>query len=311
MKNWSSDTPSFAFMRYRRESLIGAGVITAASLVWLMAIGLNLGFDFTGGILLDVAFTHEVEVDVLRSDFAAAGFPSAQLQTLGSSSEVLIRLPPVPEGEDAVAAQAQLLDVLRSRDPGVVVKDRAIVGPQVGEDLVDRGALAILIALIMIFLYVTVRFGWKFATGAVLATAFDVIATSAFVALLRLSFDLTTLGAILAVMGYSLNDKIVVYDRIRDNFRSVRRGTPEWIVNLSINQTLARTLVTGVSSLLVLLALLFIGGDTLRSFSVAMLAGIVIGTVATILVASPMVLALKVTALDFAPAKQRKTDDLP
>jgi preprotein translocase subunit SecF len=201
--------------------------------------------------------------------------------------------------------------VLRNRDPGVVVNDLAVVGPQIGEDLVDRGGVALLLALGMIFLYVMVRFQWKFAVGAVLATAFDVVATSAVVASVSLPFDLTTLGAILAVMGYSLNDKIVVYDRIRENFKTVRRDTAVSIVDLSINQTLARTLVTGVSSLLVLLALLFLGGDTLRSFSVALIVGILIGTLVTIFVACPVVLALNVTTADFVSAKRSQVDDLP
>jgi preprotein translocase subunit SecF len=304
-------TPSFAFMRYRRESLIVSGVLAAVSLLWLISRGLNLGFDFTGGVLADVAFTAPVEIDELRSTLATAGFESAQLQTFGSTSEVLIRLPPVAKGEDATAVGQRLIGVLRSRDSGAVVRDLAVVGPQVGEDLVDRGGVAMLIALIMIFLYVSFRFDWKCGVGAVLATAFDVLATAAFVALLGFSFDLTTLGAMLAVMGYSLNDKIVVYDRIRDNFKTVRRNAPQAIVDLSINQTLARTLVTGVSALLVLLALLFVGGDTLRSFSITMIAGILIGTAVTIFVACPVVLALELTAADFVPAKRAKIDDLP
>jgi preprotein translocase subunit SecF len=297
-------------MRYRRESLIASGVLAVASLVWLIYRGLNLGFDFTGGVLVDVAFTHAVEIDELRSDLATAGFESAQLQTFGSPSEVLIRLPPA-EGEDVATVGDRVLGVLRRRDSGVVVRDLAVVGPQVGEDLVDRGGVAMLLAFIMIFIYIMVRFEWKCGVGAVLSTAFDVVATAAFVALLGLPFDLTTLGAMLAVMGYSLNDKIVVYDRIRDNFRAVRRGTPESIVDLSINQTLARTLVTGVSSLLVLLALLFVGGATLRSFSITMIAGILIGTVVTIFVACPVILALNITPSDLAPAKRQKIDDLP
>jgi preprotein translocase subunit SecF len=308
---WFSATPSFAFMRYRRASLIASGVMAAASLFFLIYRGLNLGFDFTGGVMVDVAFVAQVDVDDLRSDLFAAGFESAQVQTFGSNSEVLIRLPPQPQGEDTAAVRDQILGVLRGKDPGVIVKDLAVVGPQVGEDLLDRGGLAILIALIMIFIYIMLRFEWKFAVGAVLATAFDVVATAAFIALVGLPFDLTTLGAVLAVMGYSLNDKIVVYDRIRDNFKTARRGTPESIVDTSINQTLARTLVTGVSSLLVLVALLLVGGDALRSFSIAMIAGILIGTLVTIFVACPVVLALKVTPLDFAPAKRDKIDDLP
>ena len=233
------------------------------------------------------------------------------MQTFGASSEVLIRLPPVPEGEDASAVRDEVLSRLRSRDPGVILNDVAVVGPEVGDDLVDRGGTAILIALVMIFIYVMFRFEWKFAVDAVFATALDLLATAAFIALLNLPFDLTTLGAVLAVMGYSLNDKIVVYDRIRDNFRGVRRSTSESIIDLSINQTLARTLVTGVSSLLVLVALLFVGGDSLRSFSIAMIAGILIGTLVTIFVACPVVLALNVTAADFSPAKRDKIDELP
>jgi preprotein translocase subunit SecF len=298
-------------MRYRGQSLIASGVLAVVSLVWLIYRGLNLGFDFTGGVLVDAAFTEPVEIDQLRSDLVAAGFEAAQLQAFGSATEVLIRLPPVAEGEDTVDVREHLLGVLRGRDPGVLVKDLAVIGPQVGEDLVDRGGVAILFAFIMIFIYVTVRFEWKCAAGAVLATAFDVVATAGFVALLGLSFDLTALGAMLAVMGYSLNDKIVVYDRIRDNFKTLRRGTPEAIVDLSINQTLARTLVTGVSSLLVLTALLFIGGDALRSFSVTLIAGILIGTVVTVFVACPVLLALKIAPNDFAPAKRHKIDDLP
>jgi preprotein translocase subunit SecF len=308
---WISATPSFAFMTYRRESLIGSGVLAVVSVIFLILRGLNLGFDFTGGVLADVTFSAEIEVETLRTDLSAAGFESAQVQAFGSTKEALIRLPPVPEGESAEVVREQLLRVLRTRDPDVKVNDLALVGSQVGADLVDRGSVAILIALIMIFLYIMVRFEWKFATGAVLATALDVITTAAFIALIGLPFDLTTLGAVLAVMGYSLNDKIVVYDRIRDNLKTVRRGTAIAIVDLSINQTLARTLVTGVSSLLVLVALLFVGGDTLRSFSIAMIAGIVIGTLVTIFVACPVVLALDVSAADFSTAKRKAVDDLP
>jgi preprotein translocase subunit SecF len=298
-------------MRYRRESLIAAGILSELSVAWLIFRGLNLGLDFTGGVLVDVAFTQAVEIDELRSELAAAGFESVQLQTFGSASEVLIRLPPAEEDAEATAIGDELVRVLRNRDPGVVVNDLAVVGPQIGEELVDRGGVALLLALGMIFLYVMVRFQWKFAVGAVLATAFDVVATSAVVASVSLPFDLTTLGAILAVMGYSLNDKIVVYDRIRENFKTVRRDTAVSIVDLSINQTLARTLVTGVSSLLVLLALLFLGGDTLRSFSVALIVGILIGTLVTIFVACPVVLALNVTTADLVSAKRSQVDDLP
>jgi len=204
-----------------------------------------------------------------------------------------------------------VLEILRGDESEVVVRDTAAVGAQVGQDLAEQGGVAILIAMIMIFIYVMLRFRWKLALGAITANVHDVILTAGIFAIFGLPFDLTVLGSILAVLGYSINDKIVVYDRIRDNFRLIRRGTAETIVNTSVNQTLSRTLVTGVSVLLVLFALLFLGGDALWGFSFAMIAGILIGTYSSIFVAAPLALALKISQSDFVAPKQEKVDELP
>jgi preprotein translocase subunit SecF len=212
---------------------------------------------------------------------------------------------------DATALQNQLLEILRVRSPDVTLQPATTIGAQVGTDLAEQGALAMLMALIMIFIYVALRFRWKLAVGAIVATVHDVLVTVGIFSVLGWTFDLTVLGSVLAVLGYSLNDTIVVYDRIRDNFRLMRRGSPEAIVNASVNQTLARTLVTGVTSLLVLVALMFLGGDTLWGFSVCLIIGIIVGTYSSIYVASAMALALKVTPSDLAEQKRAEVDELP
>jgi preprotein translocase subunit SecF len=204
-----------------------------------------------------------------------------------------------------------VLVVLRAQEPTVEFRSAANVSSQVGEELFDNAGLALLFALLLVFVYVMFRFRWKLAVGAIVATVHDVLVTTGIFAVAGWSFDLTVLGSILAVLGYSLNDTIVVYDRIRDNFRLMRRGTPEAIVNASVNQTLARTLVTGVTSLLVLFALMLLGGDTLWGFSVALIIGIVVGTYSSIYIASSMALALKVEQADFVEAKRTQADELP
>ena len=266
--------------------------------------------------MVEAGYTRPAELDAIRSGLTDAGFESAQVQNLGSVSEVLIRLPPADavaagDPEAVTAMQNRVLDVLRAQDQDVTIRRLESVGSQVGADLFENAGLALLFALILVFVYVMVRFRWKLAVGAIVATLHDVLVTTGIFALAGWTFDLTVLGSILAVLGYSINDTIVVYDRIRDNFRLMRRGTPEAVVNASVNQTLARTLVTGVTSLLVLFALMFFGGDTLWGFSVALIIGIVVGTYSSIYVASSMALALEVSQADFVVTKQEKVDELP
>jgi preprotein translocase subunit SecF len=295
--------------------MVTSTLLSLLAIVVIIYPGLNYGLDFTGGIIVEAAYSRPAQIDAIREGLEDAGFEQSQVQNFGASTDVLIRLPPPPEGEtDAEAVtriQDRVLEVLRAQDPEVDILRRESVGSQVGEDLFENAGLALLFALILVFVYVMLRFRWKLAVGAIVATVHDVLVTTGIFALAGWQFDLTVLGAILAVLGYSINDTIVVYDRIRDNFRLMRRGTPEAIVNASVNQTLARTLVTGVRTVLVLLAMMFLGGDTLWGFAVALLIGIFVGTYSSIYVASSMALALKVQQSDFVETKQVQVDELP
>lgn len=308
---WLTGTPSFDFMKYRRVAMTASSLLTIIALAAILFKGLNFGVDFTGGVIVEVSYEVAPNLDGIRANLTAAGFESPQVQNFGSTTDVLIRLPPVDAASNIAAVQEQVLAILRAESSNVTLRRLESVGPQVGEDLAEQGGLAMLFALIMVFIYVMLRFRWKFAVGAIVATLHDIIVTTGVFAVLGWQFDLTVLGSILAVLGYSLNDTIVVYDRIRDNFRLMRRGAPVEIVNASVNQTLARTLVTGVTSLLVLVALMFLGGDALSGFSVALIIGIIVGTYSSIYVASAMALALKVSPADLVETKQERVDELP
>ena len=313
---WLTRTPNFNFVKYRRAAMVTSTLLSLLAIGVIVYPGLNYGLDFTGGILVEARYSTVPPLDTIRSELSGAGFESVQVTASGN--DVLIRLPP-PEGEDgaeptteAVAAlRDRALEVLRGEDPNVTVLRADSVGSQVGEELFENAGLALLFALIMIFVYVMLRFRWKLAVGAIVATVHDVLVTTGIYALAGWTFDLTVLGSILAVLGYSINDTIVVYDRIRDNFRLMRRGSPEAIVNASVNQTLARTLVTGVTTLLVLFAMIFIAGETLWGFSITLVIGIVVGTYSSIYVASSMALALKVEQADFVESKKVQADELP
>jgi preprotein translocase subunit SecF len=307
---WLTRTPNFNFVKFRRVAMIGSALASLSAIVVIVYPGLNYALDFTGGVLVNVEYSRPAELDGIRARLAEAGFESAQVQNVGSSARVQIRLPPDDSGA-ATAVEERVLQLLRADDPGVTRRGSASVGSQVGDDLFENAGLALLFALIFVFLYVILRFRWKLAVGAIVATLHDVLVTTGIFAVAGWSFDLTVLGSILAVLGYSLNDTIVVYDRIRDNFRLMRRGSAEAIVNASVNQTLARTLVTGVTSLLVLFALMFIGGETLWGFAVALIIGIVVGTYSSIYIASSMALALDIAPSDFHVTKQEKVDELP
>jgi preprotein translocase subunit SecF len=308
---WLSRTPNFNFVKFRRVAMVGSSLVSLLALVSIFYPGLNYGLDFTGGIIVEAQYSQPPEIDGIRTGLADAGFESAQVQNFGSSAEVLIRLPPVGDAETVTVVQDRLLAVLRTQGADVTIRRLESVGAQVGEELAEQGALAMLFALMLVFVYVMLRFRWKLAVGAIVATVHDVLVTTGVFALLGWPFDLTVLGSILAVLGYSINDTIVVYDRIRDNFRLMRRGSAEAIVNASVNQTLGRTLVTGVTSLLVLFALMLLGGDTLWGFSLALIIGIVVGTYSSIYVASSMALALNVSPADFVVTKQERVDELP
>jgi preprotein translocase subunit SecF len=306
-----SRLPDFDFMGWRRPAIAISGIFILASAVSLATRGLNWGIDFTGGVLLEVAYDAPVELEDIRSVLAANGIDNAVVQNFGSATDVMIRLPPAEDVDDEASLGQEVLALLRAQDPTVERRGGAVVGSQVGEELAEQGGLAMLFAMLMIFMYVMLRFRWKFAAGAIAALVHDVIFVVGIFSMFGITADLTVLAAVLAVIGYSLNDTIVVFDRVRENFRAMRRGTPEEILNASINQTLARTFVTAITTLLVLFALLFLGGETVRAFSLALIIGVAVGTYSTIYIATAAALMLGVSQADLLPPKREQIDDLP
>ena len=296
------------FMGQRKLAIVFSGLLLLVSLVSVGVRGLNYGIDFTGGTLIEVGYPESANLVQVRSDLAVAGFPEAVVQYFGTTHDVLVRLAP----RDDLSKAELSSDVLRvlEQNGGADMQLRRVefVGPQVGEELTEQGGLAMLIALGAILVYVTLRFQWKFSLGAVAALFHDVIITIGFFSVLGLEFDLTVLAAVLAVIGYSLNDTIVVFDRVRENFRTMRKGTPVQIFNASLNQTLSRTLITSLTTLLVLFALFFLGGSLIHEFATALIVGVVIGTYSSIYVASTTALALGVIKTDMMPVQKEGSE---
>ncbi len=302
------------FLGKRKAAFLFSAVLMIGSLILLIpgVRGLNFGIDFTGGVLVEVAYQGPADLPDIRERLASNGFPDAQVQNFGTSSDVLIRILP-REGLEGQAIANQMLAVLKQGGESAELRRTEFVGPQVGEELTEQGALAMLFAMLMILAYIMVRFQWKFAVGAIVATLHDPIITLGFFALTGLTFDLSVLAAMLAVVGYSVNDTIVVFDRIRENFRKVRRGTPLEIINLSVNETLSRTIMTSATTSLVVIAMLMFGGETLRGFSTALIIGIAIGTYSSIFIASALALELKASPVDLLPPAKDKgeVDSMP
>ncbi|WP_412852483.1 protein translocase subunit SecF [Ectothiorhodospira shaposhnikovii] len=292
------------FLGQRRIALAVSLVLIVASLLLLGFRGLNFGIDFTGGTLIEVGYPEAVELEEVRNQLEAGGFGRATVQYFGTSRDVLIRLAP-REGENTAELSEEVLDVLRSGGPaGVELRRVEFVGPQVGEGLREQGGLAMIYALIGILIYVALRFEWRFSVGAVAALVHDVIITLGIFSLFWLEFDLSVLAAVLAVIGYSLNDTIVVYDRIRENFRKLRKQGAEQVMTLSVNETLARTIITSVTTLLVLLALYLLGGAVIQNFALALIIGIVVGTYSSIYVAAAVALVMGVDRSVMLPVKK-------
>jgi preprotein translocase subunit SecF len=277
--------------------------------------GMPLGLDFTGGTLIEVSYAGPADLVKIRTALGQAGFHGAVVQSYGSARDVLVRIPPVAGEEKASSAElsTRVLDVLQKASTGGKVDMRRVeyVGGQVGGELIEKSFMALLLALIGILIYVAVRFEWRFAMGAVLATVHDTVFTVGFFSVFGIEFDLTVLAAVLAVIGYSLNDTIVVFDRIRENFRRMRTGSAIEVMNASINQTLSRTIMTSNTTLLVVIALFFLGGQVVHGFALALIVGILIGTVSSIYVASPLALWLGVTRTTMIPVKRTTTDAEP
>jgi len=296
------------FMGQRKTALIFSGVLLLVSLVSFGVRGLNFGIDFTGGTLIEVGFPESADLVAVRADLAEAGFNDAIVQFFGTTRDVLVRLAPTDDLSKAELSSTILRILRQSGGEGMQLRRVEFVGPQVGEELTEQGGLAMLIALGAILLYISLRFQWKFSLGAVAALFHDVIITIGFFSVLGLQFDLTVLAAVLAVIGYSLNDTIVVFDRVRENFRTMRKGTPVQIVNASLNQTLSRTLMTSLTTLLVLVALFFLGGELIHEFATALIVGVIVGTYSSIYVASTSALALGVMKADLMPVQKEDAE---
>jgi len=271
-------------------------ILLLASIVSLSMRGLNFGIDFTGGTIVEVGYSQNVELALVREALATAQFDDVIVQHFGTAKDVLIRLP----ASESVKASEISNQVLRALENTGELSMRRVefVGPQVGDELRDDGGLAVLYALVAILIYVMLRFEFRFSLGAVTALVHDVLLTVGFFSITQAPFDLTVLAAVLAVIGYSLNDTIVVFDRIRENFRKMRKATPIEVINDSINQTLSRTIMTSLTTLFVLLALFFVGGEVIHSFALALLVGVLIGTYSSIYIASSLLVLLNVTAKD-------------
>jgi preprotein translocase subunit SecF len=284
----------------------------ALCLLSLLIRGMNFGLDFTGGTVIEVNYSAPMEVPLVREALNKAGFGDAQAQHFGTSSDVLIRIAP-REGVNSAAISNQVLQALKesSGDVKVQIKRVEFVGPQVGEELVADGSLAALIALIGILIYVMFRFEWRLALGTIAATIHDVVFTIGCFSLFQWEFDLTVLAAVLAVIGYSVNDTVVVLDRIRENFRRMRKENTYEVMNSAINQTLSRTIMTSMTTLLAVTVLYFFGGPTTRNFSLAMILGILVGTYSSIYIASATAWLLGLSREDMLPRAKEAVDNRP
>ena len=298
------------FMRHGRMAMAISGALVLLALLAFIFRGMNWGLDFTGGTMVEVGYPGPVDIPEVRSVLSEAGFDDAQTQHFGTASDVLIRIPP-REGLNSAELSSRVLAALESVDSEVEMRRVEFVGPQVGEELVEQGGLAMLYALIGILIYVTLRFEWRLAVGTILALTHDALITIGVFSIFWLEFDLTVLAAVLAVIGYSVNDSVVVLDRIRENFRKLRRESTVEIVNTAINQTLARTLMTSGTTLLAVVILLLLGGPVIRNFALALLIGIGVGTYSSVYVASASALQLGLRREDMLPKPKQELDERP
>ncbi len=305
-------TPSINFMSRRYVAIALSAAILLIAIGSLVIRGLNLGIDFTGGTIIEVGYPESADLISIRSELSGQGYDDAIVQHFGTTREVLIRVAPRGDVSNADLSN-QVIDILKESS-AVEVRRVEFVGPQVGDELTNDGGLALLYALGFILVYILFRFNGKgYALGAVAALIHDVLIVIGIISVLGVEFNLTVLAAILAVIGYSLNDTIVVFDRIRENFRTMRKGSPIEIVDASLNQTLSRTLVTSITTLLVLFALFFLGGEVIRGFALTLIVGVIVGTYSSIYVASNVALLLGISKKDFMlPEKEgEEIDDKP
>lgn len=297
------------FLGIRKVAMFITLAFIAVAIVSLATRGLNFSIDFTGGVLLEVEYPESVELEVVRGTLDDAGYDSAVVQHFGTTRDVMIRLQPQGEAADNEKLTDQIVRLLAEATPGVEKRRAEFVGPQVGDELAYKGALATLFALIGILIYVAIRFQWKFGMGAIAATVHDVIFVLGWFSLFQIPFDTVVLGAVLAVVGYSLNDTVVIFDRIRENFRTMRRAEPVEVMNAAINQTMSRTIMTGLTTIVVLVALFFLGGEIVHGFSLALIIGVIIGTASSVYIASAIAQMLGATKEDLMPPEQKEEAD--
>jgi preprotein translocase subunit SecF len=305
-----------------------SAILLSATLISFLVQGLNLGLDFTGGTVVELEYAKAVQIGGVRKELTAHGFPDVVVQHFGTTRDIMVRIP-VQAGKQSSALSNAVIAVLHKALDEVVVESRPgeaqkcttgggqeirdcqmqvrrveFVGPQVGGELVEKGGLALIYTSIAILIYVMFRFEWRFSIGAIVASLHDVLLTFGFFSITQMEFSLSALAAILAVLGYSLNDTVVIFDRIRENFRKMRKASVVEIMNVSINQTLSRTVMTSGTTMLTVLALFFLGGEILRSFSAALIVGIIVGTYSSIYIATPSALALGISREDMLPVKK-------
>lgn len=296
--NTATETKMINFMGQRHLAVALSAVMIIASLAGLWMKGLNFGIDFTGGTLIEVSYPSPVDLNKMRQDLADANFAEAVAQHFGSAEDVLIRIAP-REGMNSAQLSNQVMDALKAASSEPIDLRRVeFVGPQVGDELTEDGALAVLYALFGVLIYVALRFEWRFSLGSVAALVHDVAITLGVFAWTQMQFDLTVVAALLAVIGYSLNDTIVVFDRVRENFRTMREPDPVEITNIAVNQMLSRTIMTSLTTLVVLMALFFLGGEVISGFAAALIVGVVVGTYSSTYVASAFALMLGVSKED-------------
>ena len=309
IKQQNTEEKHINFTGLRHVAMLISTLLILASIASLAIRGLNLGVDFTGGSVIEVGYPSSADVDDIRQTLEKAGF-DASVQSFGTDKDILIRLAPDAEGSNKDNISQKVLQALQKHTPGVEMRRVEFIGPQIGDELRDQGGIAMLLALAGILIYVTLRFEFRFSVGSIIALLHDVVITLGFFSIIGIEFDLTILAAILAIIGYSLNDTIVVFDRIRENFLKIRKATTESSINTSINQTISRTIVTSLTTLLVLLALFFFGGEIIHGFALAMIVGVVIGTYSSIYVASSSLLMMGVTREALLPPKPDETEEI-
>jgi preprotein translocase subunit SecF len=304
--------PRFRFMAQRRICYVISALLVLGSLAAEGFHGLNLAVDFTGGVVIEAAYTGTADLERTHAALRTAGYPDVAVQNFGSSRDVLVRLPPLGATESATAVTQKIETALRTVDAGVQIRRTEVVGPQVGKELLGKGLTALAITVLLILVYIAFRFRWKFGVGAVLATLHDPFVVVGVFAITGMTFDLSVLAAVLAVIGYSINETVVVFDRVRELFPLMRKAEPIEVFDRAINETLSRTVITKLATLIVVVALYLFGGEALRGFGLALIVGILAVTYSSMYVASGVALDLGSAHRDLMPAERRTpVDDLP